>query len=301
MKRILLLCYSILFFTCSGESFPGFKTDTSKSLIDINSVLPGGPGKDGIPAINNPSFIDLVNGGIDDDELGIFVSIDGVSRFYPYNILVWHEIVNDSIGKNFFSVTFCPLCGSGIVFNREVDGKILTFGVSGYLYESNLLMYDSATESLWSQSRGEAVIGVYIGKKLGLVSASVLSFKQVKEFYPDTKILSTETGFSRNYNYYPYGNYGINRSLFFPTSEFSERFHPKEMMYAFRYMGRSYSFPVKTLERNNTYSEGKTNIEVKEINGVIEVYIGDNLTPGYYEMWFSWYIQNSENGTVIEF
>jgi hypothetical protein len=101
-------------------------TDTSKTSIDLNQVLNGGPGKDGIPAINNPEFISILESSIPDETLGILVQSDEEIKFYPYNILVWHEIVNDTIGDTPVSVTFCPLCGSAIVFERQN----MTFGVS---------------------------------------------------------------------------------------------------------------------------------------------------------------------------
>ena len=139
----------------------GLSTDTGKSLIDLDLVLSGGPPKDGIPAINIPTFtgISSASSNLADDTLGLLVTADDDERFYPYNILVWHEIVNDTVGGIPVSVTFCPLCGSGIVYERVVNGQEVLFGVSGRLYESNLLMYDSATESLWSQIEGRAVIG----------------------------------------------------------------------------------------------------------------------------------------------
>jgi hypothetical protein len=120
----------------------------------LTLIYDGGPGKDGIPTISDPQFLSLDAAKTKPSEWGVLVSIKDKHRFYPYNILVWHEIVNDSMAGKEYAVTFCPLCGSAIVFDRKVGGEILHFGISGKLYESNLLMYDDKTESLWSQAMG---------------------------------------------------------------------------------------------------------------------------------------------------
>lgn len=155
--------------------FKNFKTNTDKKSIDLSLLLSGGPGKDVIPAINNPKFVPLTKTKLKDDVLGIYVSFEGEARFYPYNILTWHEIVNDKIGHTHFAITFCPLCGSAIVYNRNIKGEILRLGVSGLLYESNLVMYDDKTESFWSQVRGEAIVGDYTGTKLEVLSMQRIS------------------------------------------------------------------------------------------------------------------------------
>ena len=118
------------------------KTNTSKASIDLSLVLSGGPGKDGIPAINNPKFISLNEVDTNGDERGILLNSDNEQRFYPYTILVWHEIINDRFDGKDIAITFCPLCDSAVVYNRNINDEILTFGVSGLLFESNLLMYD---------------------------------------------------------------------------------------------------------------------------------------------------------------
>ncbi|MCI0533252.1 DUF3179 domain-containing protein, partial [bacterium] len=122
----------------------GLRTNTAKTSIPLDKVLGGGPGKDGIPALTNPKFTSVLEAGkvFRDDSLGILVTAGGETRYYPYNILVWHEIANDVVGGKPLVVTFCPLCASAIVFEASVDGEPREFGVSGKLYESNLLMYD---------------------------------------------------------------------------------------------------------------------------------------------------------------
>jgi len=281
------------------RSFIGFRTNLIKRTIDLDKILDGGPGKDGIPAIHNPMFIPLVKAKLKDDVLGVLIESRGAIRYYPYNILVWHEIVNDSFGGMDIAVTFCPLCGSGIVFNRRVEGQTLRFGVSGKLYESNLLMYDDQTESLWSQSRGEAVVGDYTGTKLELVKMQLLLFKELKSKYPQAEILSEKTGHSRDYSFYPYGNYNESDDLYFPVSVQDKRFPAKEIMYVFIVDDKYVAFPVKKLgsKRRAKNIEGKK-IRAESIGGEINVTVDGKIVPGYYEMWFSWATQHQRDGIV---
>lgn len=279
----------------------GLSTDTSKSIIDIGLVLSGGPGKNGIPAINNPKFTNIINSEVDDDTRGILVFIDGIKRFYPYSILVWHEIVNDNIGDKYFSVTFCPLCDSGIVFNRRVRDSILQFGVSGLLFESNLLMYDLETESLWSQAAGEAVVGEYSGTELDIFPLQVITFSELKNKHPDSSVLSTDTGYSRNYSSTPYGGYLDTEDTVFPTSFKDKRFSAKELFYVFPFNKKSYSIRYKDIEEGEHIAVSK-NIEfqIKRNGGEITIMNDENIIPGYFELWFSWSIHHEDDGVVLD-
>ena len=139
-----------------SETKNGFELD--HGLISPADIYRGGPDKDGIPSIDSPVFIDQSDAGfLEDDDPVIGIEIDGTARAYPISILNWHEVVNDSIDDTYFTITFCPLCGTGIAFNSNVDGEVLEFGVSGLLYNSDVLLYDRKTESLWSQIMGKAV------------------------------------------------------------------------------------------------------------------------------------------------
>ncbi len=184
MKKVILMTIFCIYTVCGImgiEKDDNFKTDFSKYSINLKKVLSGGPGKDGIPPINRPKFTTIKKSTLRDDNLGILVAIDNKYKFYPLNIIVWHEIINDKIADTYFSVTYCPLCGSAIIFNRYFNDKVHSFGVTGYLYESNLLMYDNITESFWSQSLGEAVIGDYTGEKLKIINTTLLEFRYQKK------------------------------------------------------------------------------------------------------------------------
>lgn len=281
----------------------GLITNTEKTSINLSHVLGGGPRKDGIPALTNPTFvsIDRAPRSVTDDVAGILVSRNGEAKFYPYNILVWHEIVNDEVGGEPVVVTFCPLCGSAIVFDPHVHGEELGFGVSGKLYESNLLMYDQKTESLWSQILGEAVVGEFTGTKLELGAFQVLTFEEVKEKYPNAQVLSDDTGYSRNYSVYPYGDYDDNQELYFPVTVSDQRFSLKEIMYASVVGDVPIAFPLEKLE---SLGEATLNVDGETVravakNGEVELFDESGaLLPGYHAMWFSWATHNKEGGVV---
>lgn len=282
------------------DKFAEFKTDLSLNSIPFDEILSGGPGKDGIPALTDPKFVPVNGAKLKDEDLGIFVRLGGEERYYPFSIMVWHEIVNDTLGGRSIAVTFCPLCGSAIVFDRNVDGKILDFAVSGFLFESNLLMYDRQTESFWSQVRGEAVVGSYTGTLLERIEMQRLSFGELKNKYPDAQVLSENTGYSRDYGLSPYGDYDENEDLYFPVSVDDRRFPAKEIMLIVPVEKTWAAFPWESLKK-----KGKASISVqsKELNLALEgsevfaSYDGQNL-PSYYEMWFSFAVHHQSDGLI---
>lgn len=190
----------------------GIKTSQEvnpKSAIPREEIVNGGVPKDGIPAINEPKFISTaeVNQWLDDKEPGIAVSVDKIHRFYPYQILVWHEIVNDIIDGQHILVTYCPLCLTGYVFDPLVRGERVEFGTSGKLWKSNLVMYDRKTDSLWSQILGEAIAGEMTGAKLEVLPSDQVRYGDWKKKFPQGQILSRDTGADRFYGSNPYGDY----------------------------------------------------------------------------------------------
>ncbi|MFP4227912.1 MAG: DUF3179 domain-containing protein [Salinivenus sp.] len=186
-----------------------FDTDWSQHTIDPSTLKDGGPSKDQIPAIDNPSFvsIDAARDWIDPQEPVIAIEHNGDARAYPLQILTWHEIVNDRLGGTPVAVTFCPLCYSALVFDRRVDGETLSFGVSGLLRHSDLVMYDRATETLWQQFTGEAIVGDRAGDALTKIPSQILSFEQFAAAHPEAEVLSRDTGHQRPYGRNPYAGY----------------------------------------------------------------------------------------------
>jgi hypothetical protein len=194
-----------------------FATDFSRHSVPYSQVLSGGPPKDGIPTIDDPRFVNVedADSWLEPKEPIILFQIGDDIRAYPIQIVMWHEIVNDTVGGVPVVVTFCPLCNTAIAFERTVESKELTFGTTGRLRFSNLIMYDRQTESWWQQATGEAIAGEFTGKKLDFRPASIVSWDDFKSAHPNGKVLSRETGFSRAYGQNPYAGYDdVDNSAF---------------------------------------------------------------------------------------
>jgi len=274
--------------------------DFSKSSISLDQILSGGPGKDGIPALSKPKFVQQKDSDVADDTQVIYVENNGEEKIYPYNILVWHEIVNDEVGGKQLVITFCPLCGSAIVFDANIDGKNLEFGVSGFLYESNLIMYSrEQSETLWSQSLSEAVVGERTGTKLELYPMQLLSFADAKSKYPNAIVMSTNTGYQRDYTGNPYSGYSDSEQTYFPVSVTDKRFPAKEVFFIIPDDGNQ-SVAVRQNKSDGIYKVPNTRIEVIFDKGGIEAKNKGVTVPGYYEMWFSWATQHQDNGVVLD-
>jgi hypothetical protein len=194
-----------------------FSTDFSMHSIPYSEVLSGGPPKDGIPAVDNPQYvsIDEADDWIEALEPVILLQSGESARAYPVQILMWHEVVNDVLGGEPVVVTFCPLCNTGIVFDRNLNGEVLDFGTTGRLRFSNLIMYDRQTETWWQQASGAAIAGELTGEQLTFLPAALISWEEFKNSYPEGDVLSKETGFQRAYGQNPYTGYdNINSSPF---------------------------------------------------------------------------------------
>jgi len=187
-----------------------FAEEFPDPLIDPGEVLSGGPPPDGIPAIDNPKFLDVVDNLdlLPDHEPVVALEINGDARAYPVRAMVWHEIVNDTVGGIPVAVTYCPLCNSAAAYERRINGAETTFGTSGRLFASALVMYDRATESLWTHYNGLSVIGVLTGTQLTEYPSPLLAWSDFREAYPTGKVLDwTRTGFNRDYGRNPYTGY----------------------------------------------------------------------------------------------
>jgi hypothetical protein len=207
-----------MFFLSIGVfSLPQVDAGSDKSRVNTSDILAGGPPKDGIPAIDKPHFDTPQTTPFRADELVLGIVVEGEARAYPYAILNWHEIVNDTIHGKPISVAFCPLCDTGIAFERVVGSKKTTFGVSGKLYQSCLVMYDRATETLWSQPWGTGIVGEHTDRNLSRIPLVKTTLGKWVEKYPDTKILSPKTGHIRDYFDSPYKHYAENPHLYFPV------------------------------------------------------------------------------------
>jgi len=249
---VLVILLALLGQACE-EEFPARVNNSTTGgsvndlwSIPLSQVFDGGPGKDGIPALTEPDFILADEADyLEDDDLVIgFVQGDDV-RAYPHRILDWHEIINDLVGGVNISVTYCPLTGTGIGWNREINGSVTTFGVSGLLYNSNLIPYDRLTGSNWSQILLECVNGTKLGSRTETYPLMETSWLTWKEMYPSTRVVSLETGYSRDYGRYPYGNYRTRHDfLIFPVANTDDRFSNKERVHGILFEASTRVYPI---------------------------------------------------------
>lgn len=189
-------------------SWENWKTDFDQISVPIGEIVSGGPPKDGIPAINEPKFINVSDATtLTAKEPVIGLAINGDARAYPLSVLMWHEIANDVVGGKPVVVTYCPLCNAAIVFDAQFEGKQHDFGTTGRLRNSDLLMYDRQTESWWQQFSGEAIIGQYLGTKLKILPSRLESFENFKKRFPEGKVLVPNNPGLRKYGQNPYSGY----------------------------------------------------------------------------------------------
>lgn len=238
IKDCLFFALVPLFIGCTEQSDgpfrPGSGTndppDSEDWLIPQSEVLDGGPGKDGIPALNEPKIVSSTEiDYLEDDDLVLGYAENGEAVAYPHKILDWHEIINHEVASTSLAVIYCPLTGTGIGWNRILSAGKTTFGVSGLLYNTNVIPYDRLTDTNWSQMRFEAVNGQLMGEKPEVISLIETSWATWTEMYPQTQVVSGETGHNRSYGNYPYGDYKTNHnSLLFPVSKTDKRLLAKE-------------------------------------------------------------------------
>jgi hypothetical protein len=197
-------------------------------------IFDGGPGKDGIPALVNPKLIRPEEATyLQDDDLVLGLKNGNEIIAYPHRILDWHEIINADIGNLSVAIVYCPLTGTGVGWNRIIKNEKTTFGVSGLLYKNNIVPYDRATDSNWSQLKLQCINGSLIGELPQITVLPEMNWGLWKKLFPDTKVVSTDTGHQRTYFEYPYGNYKTNNEyLIFPSDALSQNIPVKERVHA---------------------------------------------------------------------
>jgi hypothetical protein len=283
----------------SGREKEIMVTEGTKHSIPLAQIVGGGPPKDGIPSIDRPKFISVSEAAalLLDTEPGLAFEHKGVSRFYPFQILVWHEIVNDTIGGQRVLVTYCPLCLSGIVFDPTVQGERVEFGTSGKLWNSNLLMYDRKTNSLWSQILGEAVVGEMTGMRLPVLPSDQIRFGEWRKLHPDAQVLSRDTGRTRLYGQDPYGDYYTTPGTYFPVSKKDDRLAEKDFVLGIVVNGKAKAYSPAAVKNAGVVADvfqGKTIVAVYE-KDIDAVRIFEKKSNGalvrinpFGSFWFSW-------------
>lgn len=303
MRRIFtplilgLALFALLPRLLPGERQDGFNGfEMTFHAVPLNDILSGGPPKDGIPALLKPQFVtaDRVDFLSKEDRV---LAVEGTreSKAYPINILNWHEIVNDRLDDLPIMITYCPLCGTGMGFKRTIHDHLYTFGVSGLLYQSDVLMYDHQTESLWSQISMKAVTGTSMGKTLEPIFLEHTTWEAWRQEHPASLVLSPNTGYIRDYHRDPYRTYGQSEQLMFPLVMQNTQFHPKEWVLGIEIKGTFKAYPFSAMPKHTTSIRDLVNGQelvvcwnpqhhsAKAVNG--------KGTPLHSLMayWFAWY------------
>ncbi len=238
-------------------------TDFCQRSIELSEIFSGGPPPNVIPPIGFPAVAELdmqalpgpqfetvesARGWLQDQSPVIALEINGDARAYPLAILIWHEIVNDTVGDVPVTVTFCPLCNSSLVFDRRVEGEELFFGTTGNLRNSDLVMWDDKTQSWWQQFTGEAIVGSYTGTMLTMLPSQVVGFGQFAAQYPQGQVLTRDTGARRSYGENPYVSYDSGEPFLFSGSV-DNRLASTERVLAGMIGGEGIAYPFEALSR----------------------------------------------------
>lgn len=310
-----LIVYLLLLLTASAEvcaqrSFEhdilrdtfGFDESTRKS-VSLEDLNQGCSARDCIPSIDNPKYlsVDAAN-HVADGDIVIALSWKGQMRAYPARILDHHEIVNDTIAGTPLAITWCPLCGSAVGIHREVAGHVTEFGVSGVLYNSDLVLYDRATNTLWDQIIAEGIVGELTGEKLELIPVTMTTWGRWKAAHSDTLVLSTDTGFERDYSLDRYAQYRGTARLMFSVQQTDERVHPKTVVFGFQLGETEIAFTEALLTEQNSITHdldgSQVTVTMKDDGTVVlEEDDGERYSP-IRLFWFAWYTFHPQTALV---
>ena len=278
-----------------GQTKNGF--DLSNASVSPDEIRRGGPPRDGIPSIDSPKFVSGDDAEfLKDKDRVLGVSRNGIAKAYPIRILDYHEIVNDQFGDEAIVVSYCPLCYTGIVFSAQAADFNFTFGVSGLLYNSDVLLYDRQTGSLWSQILSRSISGQLKGTALPAVPASHTTWRDWSARHPDTIVLSTDTGYRRDYRRSPYLGYTQTGRLMFPVENKNDEYRNKSLVLGITFDGQTRAYPFEELEAqemqqfNDVIGDKTITIEWFESDSFARVLDdkGQEL-PSVIAFWFAWY------------
>lgn len=288
----LILLSAALFLPgeAAARRYNGF--DIKDPLIPKGKIMRGGPPADGIPALTDPKFLPAEKSWLRPDDRVIGVSWGGTAKAYPIRILNWHEIVNDELGGRRIAVTYCPLCGTGMVFSARAGGMDRRFGVSGLLYNSDVLLYDKETRSLWSQIMRKAVAGHSKGVGLEQLPAQNTTWKAWIKAHPKTLVQSKKTGYYRDYDSDPYGGYALSSRTMFPVSPMDDRLHSKRWVLGVIVSGKAKAYPVDRCPSkefgDRIGGEQVTVLCDKEARTARVLDAEGEEIPGTMAYWFAW-------------
>lgn len=269
--------------------------DLSNSRVPPTEIVSGGPPKDGIPAILTPKLVRASEATfLDERDRVVGVVRDGEAKAYPLAILNWHEVVNDTVGGRPVAVTYCPLTASAVVFERDVGGRVLTFGVSGRLFQSNVLLYDHQSESLWSQLGGASISGPSVDTRLRPVVSAETTWASWRSAHPDTLVLSPETGFRRDYDRDPYADYHGSPVAMFETRGADARLAMKTRVVGLRLGDESVAYPLDTLAAAGAIEDRVGGVPIRIVydraaaSAFVERTDSGERQPAVAVYWFAW-------------
>ena len=275
--------------------------DGTRYIVHPSEIVGGGPPKDGIPSIDAPLYVTLsdADAWIQDNELVLALQYKGVTRVYPLQIMVWHEIVNDWVAGDPLLITYCPLCGSGIAYKRVLDGEPVEFGTSGKLYNSNLVMYDRLSDSYWTQIDGLAIVGERTGQELEPISIDTVVWRDWKVEHPESEVLSQVTGFDRRYGVDPYGSYYEDSFIWFPVAGQDDRIHPKTVVFGIEVNDVFSAYREDDLIEQGVIEDLVNGVQLRverAPDGVVTVTLLDSGEEVVKErdFWFAWYAFHPE-------
>jgi len=278
----------------------GTVTSGREVATDLDSDIPiiRDVARDAIPPLDNPSYESVgdADSWLSPEDPVLGIEFNGQARAYPLKIMNWHEIVNDTVGGEDVVVTYCPLCRSGVVFSQNLEGENLTFGNTGALYESAMVMYDRETQTYWYHVNGLGLKGKLTGKRLTVLPSSLVSWQVWKERHPNALSLSRDTGFFRDYNSNPYvGYYEPDSAPSFPVSSFDDRLPTKALVVGIEVDGVAKAYPIFDLAGRTITDEvngERVEVVVEESGQSAEVFFIRNgertRAPVINTLWFAW-------------
>jgi hypothetical protein len=292
-KKLLffLLLLGIAASACAQRQL-GF--DVSNATIPLEEIRRGGPPPDGIPSIDDPKFTPATEVDyLEPDDTVIGYTKHGVARAYPFRILIWHEIVNDIVGGHPIAVVYCPLCGTAMIFDRRYGKKTLVFGVSGLLYNSDVLMFDRQTKSLWSQLGMKSVAGEFVGTELKWLPSEQTTWAAWRAENPEGEVLNLDTGHRRNYRDLPYQSYFTSSGTMFPYERNRDELEPKEWVAGIRLNGQAKAYHIESLPKNQWVDDqvGNTIVRIRyspKTESFEATAADGEAVPVVHAFWFAW-------------
>ena len=290
---VFIFSMAVLVNTVAAGIKNGF--DLANSLVPEEDIFRGGPPRDGILAIDKPVFMPATQSTLIAEERVMGVYFKGIAKAYPIRMLNRHEIVNDTFTQTGVVVSYCPLCGSGVVFLLPQGERGNTFGVSGLLYNSDVLLYDRESESLWSQLMLKAISGQRRGETLALLAATHTSWGEWQKRYPSTLLLSGASASSVSYNNNLYADYENSEQLWFPVGQESSAFRAKERVLGLSINGVDKAYPYSELASSSAGFEdviGGQTVRIIWSEAGHSAYALDGegrQLPSVSAYWFAWF------------